>query len=174
MAFAERCEKLIKEMRTEELTELLSGGFAFEKELGGQSCAVRRMRDMIMGKDQLETDLFIYPKTGEKKQQLQGVVLTFDSEVEDILSPQLVYKTISLTGLRRPQVPEIYYAHVAATGGKTIAESGITNFLHHVIEITTPEKEVIALEDFDFSKHKLFMLGLYGGEYQIGVVRRTE
>ena len=40
--------------------------------------------------------------------------------------------------------------------------------------ITTPEKEIVPLENFDFEAHHLFMLGLYGGEYKVGISEKPK
>ena len=169
MAFGERFQKKMEAAGETALLKILGGGFAFEVTLDGERCAVNRMRDRILGNGILQTEVFIYPKNGEKKSQAQGIVMTIHSEVEDDKASSLHYQSAVLAGFRRPMMPEIYYSHVASRSGSQIKEAGYDSFLHHDVMIRTPKKDVIALDEFDFNEHKLFMLGLYGGEYKIEI-----
>ena len=169
MAFCERFQKKMELAGEPALLKILGSGFVFEVTLDGEKCAVNRMRDRVLGNGMLQTEVFVYPRNGEKKSQAQGVVMTIHSEVEDAKAQNLNYKSAVLAGFRRPMMPEIYYSHVASRGGTQIKENGYDHFLHHDVMIRTPEKEVVELEGFDFNAHKLFMLGLYGGEYKIEI-----
>lgn len=173
MAFGERFQKKMEAAGETALLKLLGGGFSFEVMIDGEKCAVNRMKDLILGNGVLQTELFIYPKNGERKSQAQGIVMTIHSDVENPGADALSYQGASLAGFRRPLMPEIYYAHVASRGGRQIEKAGYDSFLHHEVMIRTPEKTLERLESFDFDKHKLFMLGLYGGEYRIEIRERN-
>ena len=181
MAFAERFEEKLRADGTDALIEMLHGGFAFDQVIGGETCAVRRIRDRRIrvggeGKgpedEWLETDFFIFPQNGQKDKLMTGVVMTVMSRVEDFEREALVFTEPEIVTIYRPQKPEIYYAQVASRGGRLIGEAGPNTYLRHDVMITTPEKEIVPLENFDFEAHKLFMLGLYGGEYKVGIAEK--
>ena len=57
---------------------------------------------------------------------------------------------------------------------RVTGETGHNTYLRHDVMITTPEKEIVPLENFDFEAHHLFMLGLYGGEYKVGISEKPK
>ena len=102
MAFAERFEEKLRADGTPALIEMLHGGFAFDQTIGGEICAVRRIRDRhirVGGGDKgpenewLETDFFIFPQNGQKDKLMTGVVMT-------VMKPKLMLPFLcSLTGV---------------------------------------------------------------------------
>jgi hypothetical protein len=64
---------------------------------------------------------------------------------------------------------DVYYAVAASTGGRQIAQGGGNTYLRHDLLVVTPERDRVAIEEFDFGANKLFMLGLYGGDYKIEI-----
>ena len=213
MAFAERFEDKLRADGTDALLTMLHGGFAFDQVIGGETCAVRRVRDRhitvgnaeregvstipapgdvatpgddtVTPRDDtgraekgprsewLETDFFIFPQNGQKDKLLTGVMLTVTSKVQDFGPKQLRFEEPEVVTIYRPQKPEIYYAQIASRGGRQIGELGHNTYLNHDVLITTPEKEIIPIENFDFEAHKLFMLGFYGGEYKVSVAEKN-
>ena len=190
MAFAERFEDKLRADGTDALLTMLHGGFAFDQVIGGETCAVRRVRDrhITVGdgaetgegdsgrgprSEWLETDFFIFPQNGQKDKLLTGVMLTVTSKVQDFGPKQLRFEEPEVVTIYRPQKPEIYYAQIASRGGRQIGELGHNTYLNHDVLITTPEKEIIPIENFDFEAHKLFMLGFYGGEYKVSVAEKN-
>ena len=72
-----------------------------------------------------------------------------------------------------PDKQVVYYGMVATKARKLLKEQNANSFLFHDVTITTPEGKTELLDGFDFSQHKLFMLGLYGNEYKIGIRERS-
>ena len=172
MTFAEAIREYLDGAEEKELEEFLSGGFSFERAAAGYECAVRRSRDRLPEPADdapdgtaraVETELFLFDKNGGKKKLNEGVLVTIRGEE----APG--GRRTFLREVRPADRNEVYYAQAASRGGKLISEAGGSDFLGHDVMIGTPEKEWIPLDELDFSKHPLFMLGLYGGEYQIGV-----
>jgi len=177
MAFAEKFDERLRAEGTDALLEMLHGGFAFDQVIGGETCAVRRVRDRrieVQGDEWLETEFFIFPQNGQKDKLLKGVIMTVMSRVRDYTERNLRFEEPEVVTIYRPQKPEIYFAQAASRGGRQIGELGYNNYLNHDVLITTPEKEIIPLEEFNFEEHRLFMLGFYGGEYKIGIAERSK
>ena len=162
MSFAEKLERYLNAAGEEELERFLGGGFSFETDAAGYTCAVRRSRDLALG-EEVETEFLLFDKNGGKKKLTEGLLVILRRQAGAERSRTRLHE------VRRPTRTEVYYAQAASRGGRLIGEQGGSDYLKHDVMIGTPEKEWIPLAEFDFAKHPLFMLGLYGGEYQIGV-----
>ncbi len=73
----------------------------------------------------------------------------------------------------KPDKAELYRGIVASRAGKLIAAEGSNTFLFHDVLITSPDGQTDVLEDFPFERYPLFMLGLIGGEFKIGIQRKN-
>ncbi|MDD6346756.1 MAG: hypothetical protein PUA52_01940 [Lachnospiraceae bacterium] len=173
MAFAERFENDMQAAGEEALLAILNGGFAFDYKIPYQNCGIRRMGDTLTGDGLLETRYFCFPQNGQKDKLKVGVTMTVVSEVEDSTAKTVVFRRPRLTAVERASMQEVYYAVAAVKGGRLIEKDGHNTYLHHDVMLLTPEKETVTLEGFDFASHELFMLGLFGGDYKVGIKEKA-
>lgn len=158
----------------EYLLGLLQELFLPAQQAGGTRYDCRRISDELIDEERriVRTQLFCFPADAGKGRMQQGGYLVLDAVCEDPQSPQPRFTSLVRAGFLQPGKKEIYYAVVAARARGQLEQEGERTFLHHDVMITTPEKRTIALEDFDFSRHDLFMLGLVSGEYRVSIRRR--
>ncbi|MDO4478845.1 MAG: hypothetical protein Q4B73_07395 [Lachnospiraceae bacterium] len=168
MAFSERFQKMIAAADDTILEKIVTGGFTFDLEVGGEKCGFDRMRDRVLGNGILQTDFLVFPQNDDKRKRVQGVVMTLHSD--GLFSGEdLNVTSVSLAGFKRPMMPEIYYAHVASRGGKQIEKDGCRTFLGHTIVVVTKDEGMVDLDAFNFEACEGFMLKLWAGEIKIGI-----
>ena len=140
MELLKKIEAILPEAEESLLLELLEGGFIFDTIIDGEKIGVRRVSDTPADEGVVRTELFLFPQNGKK----------------DKLN-------------RKGAMADVYYAVAASTGGRQIAKIGGNTYLGHDLLVVTPERDRVAIEEFDFGANKLFMLGLYGGDYKIEI-----
>ncbi len=158
----------------EELKAILESGFDFPWKFEGQDYAVRRAKDLLVEKESrlVQTEFYCYPENGEKGRQRKGVMFRIEAVADDLSHRQMSFSEAGNVHVWPPFKAEMYAALTAARAGKMIGETGANTYFHHKVEILTPKKEVIPLEDFDFDAEPLFMLGLYGGDFKLRIVEK--
>ena len=171
MNFTDKLQRELEKSTSDVLVGMLESGFTFDMIFAGEKCGFRRCKDLIQDPDtgKLYTEFFCFPQNGKKDKLQHGLCFSVVSTVEDFSEKKSVFADAGQLKCHKAGKVDIYYSHVASRAGKQIAETGANTFLHNDVVIFTPENECILLDDFDFAKNSLFMLGLYGGEYKIGV-----
>lgn len=173
MAFAERFEKEMKMAEVAILMDVVNGGFSFDYKIPYQNCGIRRMRDTILEDGRLKTEYFCFPQNGQKNKLKMGVVMTLLMDIDSTNKVKAVFSNPSILEIHRANMTDIYYAVAAVKGGRLLEQEGVNTYLNHDVMVLTPEKETVPLEGFDFASHELFMLGLFGGDYKIGIKEKA-
>lgn len=171
MKFEDKIEKIFEEAEEEFLLDLLHAGFAFDREIKGEKIAFRRSKDELK-EGRVETEFFCFPQNGQRDKLKHGMLVRFAAEPENPEELTVRFGSPEKISTKKPERSETYYSQVASRAGREIAKEGANTYLHHDVMIRTPEKDVVHLDSFDFDANKLFMLGLYGGEYQCFAVRK--
>ncbi len=154
------------------LSSLVNGLYADDIELNGQLYTCRRMTDEVIDPKQrlIRTGFFCFPQDPSDKHKMNhGGFVYIDTICSDMDGMQLTFSEPNHITFVQPQRYDIYHAIVANRARKQLVLQGTNNFLFHDIFITTPEQKTFDLEEFDFSRHQLFMLGLIGGEFKISI-----
>ncbi len=154
------------------LTKLVNGLYADDTMLGSQLYTIRRMTDEVLDPESrtIRTGFFCFPQDASDKYKMQhGGFVYVDTICSNVNGMQLTLSHPENVVFSNPERYDIYHAIVANRARKQLVLQGTNNFLFHDIFITTPENETFHLDDFDFRRHKLFMLGLIGGEYKISI-----
>ena len=99
----------------------------------------------------------------------KGAFAVIEAEVSDGVSGRHAFANPRFADSRKGAMTDVYYAVAASTGGRQIAKIGGNTYLGHDLLVVTPERDRVAIEEFDFGANKLFMLGLYGGDYKIEI-----
>lgn len=172
MKILSQVREALENMEASELEEILEGGFSFAWSFGGQMFSVRRAADRVLGREtrRVQTEFYCYPENGERGRQKKGVMFRLEATAEDLSARKIHFSEAGGVHVWPPFKGEVYAALAAARAGRGIESADANTFLHHRIEILTPKKEVVPLEEFDFEAESLFMLGLYGGDYKLRVV----
>ncbi|MGN0255841.1 MAG: hypothetical protein ACI4D6_07690 [Chordicoccus sp.] len=177
MDFMDAFEKKIEEEGTDFLTDLLNSLYSEGLVLDGQSYSVRRMSDEIVDDSgetkKVKTGFFCFPQNGEKDRLFQGGAFYIASDLTNVDGKQASFSNPGKPDYVMPDKQVVYYGMVATKARKLLKEQHANSFLFHDVTITTPEGKTELLDGFDFSQHKLFMLGLYGNEYKIGIRERN-
>lgn len=171
MTFEEKIEKVFEEAEEELVLDLLHAGFAFDREIEGERVAFRRSKDELK-EDTVETEFFCFPQNGQRDKLKHGMLVRFAAKPENPDELLVRFGSPKKLSTKRPEKSETYYSQVASRAGREIEKEGANTYLHHDVMIRTPEKDVVGLDAFDFEANKLFMLGLYGGEYQCFAVKK--
>lgn len=174
MAYIELVEGFSKKVKGEGeefLLGLLEGLYADDLDLDGKKYAIRRMSDTIIDDEEgiVRTEFFCFPQNGEKNKLQAGGIVSVESRGEVTDSRIITFTGPKNVSYKQPTMHEIYSGVVATRARKLLVREETNNFLFHDIFITTPDKETFKLEEFPFAKHRLFMLGLIGNEYQISI-----
>ncbi len=171
MTFADTLKRKLQAADENVLLEILAGGFIFDYELEGELCGFRRSQDEILDEEgrKIRTTYYCYPQNGQKGKLKMGTTFSIESEITNPGEKISTFANAGALQFSGGGKYDLYYSHVASRGGKQIAKMGSNTHLHHKVLIVTPEKKMIPLDEFNFAENSLFMLGLYGGEYQIAV-----
>ncbi len=171
MVFAEKMRRELEKSDPDVFVGMLEGGFTFDMIFAGEKCGFRRCRDVVQDEEsgKIYTEFFCFPQNGKKDKLQQALSFSVECKVRDLGEKQSVFTEVENLQCWKSDKKEVYYSHVASRAGAQIVETGANTFLHNEVVILTPENETVPLDEFDFEKNKLFMLGLYGGEYKIGV-----
>ena len=173
MELLRKLESILPDAEEALLMELLEGGFVFDLMIGGEKIGVRRMRDTYGDEDGVvRTELFLFPQNGRKDKLKKGAFAVIESEVREDAPGRSAFARPRFAESRKGAMTDVYYAVAASTGGRQIAARGGNTYLAHDILVVTPERERVVLDMFDFDANKLFMLGLYGGDYKIEIRER--
>ncbi|MEE3420263.1 MAG: hypothetical protein VZR02_04065 [Lachnospiraceae bacterium] len=144
--------------------------------LGGQTYTCRRVRDEVIDEEKrlVRTDFFCFPQNGDKHRMEMGGTASLIGTADALDAKAPSFSDIRIDGFIRPTKERIYRSVVADRARKLLKREETETFLLHNVFVTTPRGARILLEDFPFEKeeHKLFMLGLYGGEYKISISRK--
>ncbi len=154
------------------LIELINGLYADDFHLHGQLYTCRRMTDEVIDAESriVRIGFFCFPQDPTDQQKMQhGGFVYIDAVCSNVDGMQLTFTEPGNITFTQPERYDIYQAIVANRARKQLVLQGTNNFLFHDIFITTPEKDTFVLEEFDFSRHQLFMLGLIGNEYKISI-----
>ncbi|MCR5295490.1 MAG: hypothetical protein K6E30_10045 [Lachnospiraceae bacterium] len=171
MTFEEKIERLAGEAEEEFFLDLANSGFAFDRLIDGETIAFRRSKDTAVG-ERVETEFFCFPQNGRKDKMKMGMLLRFTVRPENAEDMEVHFTEAESGKAEKAGRSETYYSQVASRAGRELAKEGVNTFLHHEVVIRTPEKEEVLLNAFDFEANKLFMLGLYGGEYKCFAVKK--
>lgn len=173
--FTEGFQKKLEEEGEEFLLDLLGGLYTEDQTLNGERFAFRRMRDTLLSRDKniVRTEFLCFPPEAPKKKLEQGGFLFIDSTVENPFEQKVIFSDPRNVHYVRPSKDEIYYGVVANKAREGLDRTGHNTFLTHDVLITTPEKETYLLDEFDFHRYPLFMLGLVSGEFEIGVQKKA-
>ncbi len=174
MGIVMQIREILENMSSEELKDILEGGFSFLRTFGGQPYAIRRASDQVLDEKtrRVRTEFYAYPENGERKRQMKGVMFRIEGTAENLDDRKIVFSEAGNVHVWPSFKAETYAALTASRAGRTIGGTGANTFLHHRVEILTPKKETVALEEFDFGAEPLFMLGLYGGDYKLRVAEK--
>jgi len=169
MELLKKIEAILPEAEESLLLELLEGGFIFDTMIGGEKIGVRRVSDTPADEGFVRTELFLFPQNGKKDKLKKGAFAVIEAEVSDGVCGRHAFANPRFADSRKGAMTDVYYAVAASTGGRQIAQSGGNTYLRHDLLVVTPERDRVAIEEFDFGANKMFMLGLYGGDYKIEI-----
>ena len=175
MDFLDALEKKVDAEGNAFLTDLLNRLEPADVELNGTVYSVRRISDEYIGsgRGKVKTGFFCFPQNGEKDRLFQGGAFYIASDLINVDGKQASFSNPGKPDYVMPDKQVVYYGMVATKARKLLKEQNANSFLFHDVTITTPEGKTELLDGFDFSQHKLFMLGLYGNEYKIGIRERS-
>ncbi len=154
------------------LLDLINGLYTDDIDLDGQAYTCRRMTDEVIDAEEriVRIGFFCFPQDPSDKHKMHhGGFVYIDAVCSQVDGMQLTFSEPGNVQFTQPERYDVYHAVVANRARKQLVLQGTNNFLFHDIYITTPEKQTFLLEEFDFSRHQLFMLGLIGGEFQISI-----
>ena len=171
MDFLDALEKKVDAEGNAFLTDLLNRLEPADVELNGTVYSVRRISDEYIGsgRGKVKTGFFCFPENGAKDRMFQGGAFYAASDIIGIKGRQAELGSPKIIEYRMPARQVVYYGMVAHKAQRLLRAAGANSFLFHDVMITTPEGRMEPLDTFDFSKHRLFMLGLYGNEYKVGI-----
>ena len=172
MELLRKLESILPEAEESLLLELLEGGFIFDTFIDGEKIGVRRVSDTPQDEGVVRTEFFLFPQNGKKDKLKKGAFAVIESEVCDGDEGRHAFANPRFGGSRKGAMTDVYYAVAASTGGRQIAQDGGNTYLDYDLLVVTPERNRVAIEEFDFGANKMFMLGLYGGDYKIEIKNR--
>lgn len=144
--------------------------------LGGQVYTCRRVRDEVIDEREklVRTDFFCFPQNGDKHRMEMGGIVSLLGRADALDARKPVFTEVKLDGFIKPTKSRIYRSFVADRARKLLKKEETETFLLHNVFVTTPRGSRILLDDFPFEdpEHKLFMLGLYGGEYKVSIAAK--
>lgn len=171
--FEEAFEQKVEQEGEEFLLDMLNNLYTDDLDINGVPYACRRVRDtrILPEGNLIRTEFFCFPKDDKKKKMERGLVVTIDADVTEPGGGEFMrqFSNPRHVGYFKPDRHEMYRGVVAAKARVQIEEAGGNTFLNHDILLTTPEKETVLLDEFDFSRYPLFMLGFVSGEFEIGL-----
>lgn len=137
--------------------------------------ALRRTADTVLDAENrtIRTEFFCFPQDGGKDKMQQGGMIAIDTVASGMDGMLLTMSEPGCPVFRKPDKAELYRGIVASRAGKLIAAAGSNTFLFHDVLITSPDGQTDVLEEFPFERYPLFMLGLIGGEFKIGIQRKN-
>lgn len=171
--FQEVFDRKVEQEGETMLLDMLNHLYTDDLDIGGVPYACRRVRDtrVVPEGTLVRTEFFCFPKDDKKKKMERGLVVYMDSDVmpAETNGQMMQFSNPRHVGYFKPDRHEMYRGVVAAKARVQIEQAGGNTFLNHDILLTTPEKETVLLDEFDFSRYPLFMLGFVSGEFQIGL-----
>ncbi|MGX8704679.1 MAG: hypothetical protein ACSW8H_09570, partial [bacterium] len=96
MGLVMEMREILENVSSEELKEILEGGFSFLHTFGGQAYAVRRANDRILDKEarRVLTEFYAYPENGERGRQKKGVMFRMEGTAEDLSVRKIVFSEV--------------------------------------------------------------------------------
>ena len=86
MGIVMQIREILENMSSEELKDILEGGFSFLRTFGGQPYAIRRASDQVLDEKtrRVRTEFYAYPENGERKRQMKGVMFRIEGTAENL------------------------------------------------------------------------------------------